>query len=504
MAAIITETFRRKTRDLLEEDMIANPYYIGIGKSNPWEENSSGKIESATTFNVPIPKGTPADDLETLNNLTSLIKIKEDNISAAIPRVSWKTGNIYKEYNPYDESCFYSDSNNLFPCYVIVEELPTKPIFLCLRKQSATSQSTQKPSIATYGYTVLTDGYVWAYIQDYINLDNTINSNSFIQIHKKNLHQRSASPSTINACKVATGGKIYGFTVVHGGSGYSTSTPPNAYISIKRTTDDPGDQPSSFAGSFELVPVVQDSEPINGVVTPGVIKGWTFKDNQSINTLLSDQNNKDIISASVEIRAASGAPGGSGALIIPHISPIDGFGYHPSKDLPGWYMGIYSKFEDDTDDTFFTPYRQISIIRKPQWDSTLGSNAPDTLRGLRWFALDLEEGALDTNISGLPIRLQYSAGGLNNPIIGYADLVYDDLPNDTKRLYFHQCYSSGFGHIPSSGNIFVGNISTLIQYTSVNSGEYITNTGEVVFTENRKAIERAPQQAEELKIIIQL
>jgi hypothetical protein len=30
------------------------------------------------------------------------------------------------------------------------------------------------------------------------------------------------------------------------------------------------------------------------------------------------------------------------------------------------------------------------------------------------------------------------------------------------------------------------------------------NTGEIVFTENRKPISRAPQQAEELKIIIQL
>ena len=146
MAAIITETFRRKMRDLLEEDMIVNPYYIGIGRSNPWEPNSSGNIESSTTFNVPIPKGTPADDLETLSNLTSLIKITEDNISAAIPKIVWKSGNTYKPYTPYDESCFYSESTTLFPCYVIVEELTTKSIFLCLRK--GTGASTQKPSIA--------------------------------------------------------------------------------------------------------------------------------------------------------------------------------------------------------------------------------------------------------------------------------------------------------------------------------------------------------------------
>jgi hypothetical protein len=499
MAAIITETFRRKMRDLLEEDMIANPYYIGIGRSNPWEPNSSGNIESSTTFNVPIPKGTPADDLETLSNLTSLIRIEEDNISAAIPKITWKSGNTYKPYTPYDESCFYSDSTTLFPCYVIVEEATTKPIFLCLRKGPGTS--TQKPSIAAFGYQTLSDGYVWVYIQDYINLDNTINSNAFIQIHKKNLLQRGALQSTINACKTTTGGKIYGFTVVHGGSGYSITNPPDLYISVRRSTDTGITPPSSLTGSFRLVADVKN-DTVNGVPVLGMIAGWKFAPDQNINTLLSDTSNANIISASIEIRPSTGTAG-SGALIIPHISPLDGFGYHPSKDLPGWYMGVYSKFEDDTDDTFYTPYRQISIIRKPSWDGELGASPPNTLQALRWFALDLEELSLDTDISGEPIRIQY-AGAITNPIIGYADLVYDDLTNDTKRLYFHQCYSGGFGNFPAIGSIFVGNRQTAIQYTSVNIGEYISNTGEVVFTENRKPIERAPQQAEELKIIIQL
>lgn len=501
MAAIITETFRRKMRDLLEADMIANPYYIGIGKSNPWEPNYSGNAESASTFNVPIPKGTPADDIETLNNLTSLIKITEDNISAAIPKIVWKSGNAYKAYNPYDESCFYSDTNILFPCYAINEALPTKPIFLCLRKGSG--PSTIAPNIASYGYQALADGYVWAYVQDYINLDNTINSNAFIQIHKKSLSERNASPSTITACKGATGGKIYGFTVVNGGSGYSISSPPDAYISIKRTVTLANSQPTTLSGSFKLIPTVANVT-INGVTTSGVITGWTFDAGQSIITLLSDESNSNVISASIEIIPKSGAPGGSGALIVPHISPLDGFGYHPSKDFPGWYMGVYSKFEDDTDDTFFTPYRQISIIRKPTWDEgLLGPNPPATLRALRWFSIPQTAFATINNfkITGRTIKIVVPGGSIN-PTIGYADLVYYDV--NESRLYFHQCYSGGFGHIPATGNILIDGIQTSIAYTSVNSGEYITNTGEVVFTENRKPIERAPQQAEELKIIIQL
>lgn len=499
MAAIITETFRRKMRDLLEQDMIANPYYIGIGKSNSWEPNSSGTVESATTFNVPIPKGTPGDDLETLNNLTTLLKITEENISAAIPKVVWKSGNAYKAYNPHDETCFYSDTNTIFPCYAINESLPTKPLFLCIQKGAG--PSTEPPTLISYGYQLKSDGYAWVYVQDYINLDDTVNSSSFLQIYKQNLVERGAEPSTIASCKNTFGGKIYGFTVVNGGSGYSIANPPNCYISIRRTSTLPASQPTTLQGTFNLKPVVQNVT-VNGVTTNGVITGWTFENAQSLSTLLNDAANREIISASVQIVPAAGT-GGSNALIVPHISPLDGFGYHPSKDFPGWYMGVYSKLEDDTDDTFFTPYRQISIVRKPEWDPALGLNAPATLRALRYLTIPLSTN-IDISIVGVPIRLVYSAGAITNPIIGYADLIYNDLDTNTKRLYFHQCYSSGFGHIPSTGAILIGSISSQVNYTAVSSGEYTMNTGEIVFTENRKPISRAPQQAEELKIIIQL
>jgi hypothetical protein len=502
MAAIITETFRRKMRDLLEQDMIANPYYIGIGKSNSWEPNSSGTVESSTTFNVPIPSGTPGDDLETLNNLTSLLKITEENISAAIPNIAWKSGQSYKAYSPHDETCFYSDTNLIYPCYAINTTIPQKPIFLCI--QRGAGPSTSPPTLSSYGIQVKPDGYAWVYIQNYINFDDTVNSSSFLQINKQNLVESGAVSSTIASCKNTTGGKIYGFTVVHGGSGYSIADPPICYISIRRTSTAPDSDPTTFESGFELKPVVANVSLPGGVNILGAITGWTFKDDtQNLLTLLNDPANTEIISASVEIRPRAGTAG-KDALIVPHISPLNGFGYQPSKDFPGWYMGVYSKLEDDTEDTFFTPYRQISIIRNPSWNPEMGLNAPATLRALRYFTI-LQSVNIDSSIVGVPIRILYTASGISDPVIGYADLIYNDLDNlDTKRLYFHQSYSSGFGHIPNTGKIYIGNMTTPIDYTAVSSDEYIMNTGEIVFTENRKPISRAPQQAEELKIIIQL
>jgi hypothetical protein len=515
MSAIITETFRRHMRDLLEQDMIDNPYYIGIGKSNQWEPNITGNIESSTIFSVPIPKGTPGDDLETKNNLTTLIKIQDENISAAIPKVIWKSGNKYKAYNPHDETCFYSDTDEEYPCYAINESTTPKRIYLCVKAGTVTTggetsigPSVNAPTGSTYGFEIENDGYVWVYIQDYINEDDTVNSSSFLQIHKQNLEERGEATEKKAACR-DQGGKIYGFTVVNGGSGYDVENPPTLFINIRRRERSSGqDFPTisnvTFNSNFQLKPIITDVINNGGTTTTGVITGLTFGNGQTMDTLLNTETfNNQIISASIEI-VNSESNSGSGALIVPHISPYDGFGYHPSKDFPGWYLGLYTKLEDNTSDSFFIPYRQISIIKAPTWNSELGSTAPDTLNALRYFVIDADENSLPADITGRAIRLVVN-GYVTKPIIGYADFAYDDTTDSQEfRLYFHQAYSSGYGYIPPQGIILVDGSPVEIEYNSLGTPEYVQNSGEVIFVENRKPIVRTAQQAEELKIIIQL
>jgi hypothetical protein len=354
MSAIITETFRRHMRDLLEQDMIDNPYYIGIGKSNQWEPNITGNIESSTIFSVPIPKGTPGDDLETKNNLTTLIKIQDENISAAIPKVIWKSGNKYKAYNPHDETCFYSNTGDdvngpdeEYPCYAINESTTPKRIYLCVKAGTETvggetsiGPSVNVPTGSTYGFEIKNDGYVWAYIQDYINEDDTVNSSSFLQIHKQNLEERGVATGKKVECQTH-GGKIYGFTIVNGGSGYDVANPPTLFINIRRRERSSGQDFTTisnvtFSSNFQLKPVITDVINNSGITTPGVITGLTFGTGQTMATLLNSENlNNQIISASIEIVDLENTSG-SGALIVPHISPYNGFGYHPSKDFPGW------------------------------------------------------------------------------------------------------------------------------------------------------------------------
>lgn len=514
MSAIITETFRRHMRDLLEQDMIDNPYYIGIGKSNPWEPNITGNIESSTVFSVPIPKGTPGDDIETKNNLTTLIKIQDENISAAIPKVVWKSGNKYKAYNPHDETCFYSDTDEEYPCYAINEQHPKKPLYLCVKAGTVTvggettiGSSVEAPTSDTYGFEIKSDGYVWVYIQDYINEDDTVNSSSFLQIYNETLEERQVPTETKNACQ-SFGGKIYGFTIINGGSGYDVENPPTLFINIRRRNRSNGEDFTEtsnidFDSNFQLEPIITNVTN-NGATTTGVITGLRFAEGQTMESLLVVETlNNQIISASVEI-VNSNSTSGSGALIVPNISPYNGFGFKPSLDFPGWYLGLYTKLEDNTSDSFFIPYRQISVIKKPEWNSALGESPPDTLNALRYFILTIDENSLPTDITGLPIRL-VAAGYVTNPIIGYADFAYDDIDAEEFRLYFHQTYSSGYGYIPPQGKIIVGNNSSIeIDYTLGTEQEYIQNSGEVIFVENRKPIVRTAQQAEELKIIIQL
>jgi hypothetical protein len=98
--------------------------------------------------------------------------------------------------------------------------------------------------------------------------------------------------------------------------------------------------------------------------------------------------------------------------------------------------------------------------------------------------------------------LKITAAGTE--MYAYAD-IYKAINingNISHRLYFHQNSTTGYGVIPSSGTV-TDSKGTSVTYNSVNDSEYTPHTGEVIFTENRKPINRQSGQTEEIKIIIQ-
>ena len=125
MAAIITEEFRRNNAQLLIDDIDAVPYYLGIGQQTDWAENIN--IPGA-----PYPKGTVGDTRRATQGLTGLFRVSSALKGLVIPKVNLSSGNTYKVYDPFDPTCFYSDTdNNLLPCYAMLDP---NLIFICIHK----------------------------------------------------------------------------------------------------------------------------------------------------------------------------------------------------------------------------------------------------------------------------------------------------------------------------------------------------------------------------------
>ena len=72
MSAIITDTFRRSNAKTFVDDIVSGPtnkYFIGIGRSDPWDAYED------TSYLIPSSTGGYSDSLEVLNNLQALQKL---------------------------------------------------------------------------------------------------------------------------------------------------------------------------------------------------------------------------------------------------------------------------------------------------------------------------------------------------------------------------------------------------------------------------------------------
>jgi hypothetical protein len=469
MSAIITENFRRNNTRLFLNDISAQTngkYYLGIGKQDRWDND-----EENISFNVPVAVGTQADALEVLNNLSTLVSLNAlTGIGRVIPAVAWKTGNTYQAYSSYNSAPFYP-SGNLQPCYVTI----SGAIFLCLKAGSSTS--TVQPTVQSSKYApfTLSDGYIWALVQEAPSTQ-IIRNNTFTDIRTTKLTGTEETNSTTQC-----GGLVTGFTIINGGTGYTTTGLTPSVLKLR--VNDGFTATDRSTTSVTLNFTVSSGGAIDTVSFPA---GWpTFSgSNAAIGALF----------ASIEFTGS-----GSGAKIVPTIAPPKGFAYDPSAVMPSWFAGLSISLDDSiSGDNFYSRYRQISIVKNPTVAS--GQESAGTLNALKYInfpdTTDVASLSVDTNSS----VLKNAAG----EVIGYADKLI--TTTGAKKLYFHQNLSSGYRELPSSGSmtIEVGSGSTEYVYTSINNGEFINDgNAEVLFTENRSFITRASGQTEDLILIIQ-
>ncbi len=177
------------------------------------------------------------------------------------------------------------------------------------------------------------------------------------------------------------------------------------------------------------------------------------------------------------------------ARVVPNIAPDGGFGFKPSNDLPSWYIGIaIQAIENIFENGAYIPYRQISIVRNPEYE--VGTANPElSLRALQ--ALEFGVVSAPSVVTTGSRVTQASTGAIG---------IIDFYDSTNKYLHYHQTEDTGFIPFDVSPVIIEASPYTPIDLIL---SEYKKNTGEVVFTENRKKISRIGGQTEEITIILQ-
>ena len=470
MSAIITNQFRKNSRELFINDIDTNTnYFIGIGKSEPWPTINNVE-ESALNYSVPLPTNTIIEKTDVLKNLISLLKVQ--STFTVIPRNEWVSGRVYKIYDPSDPNIFnYETIGNTayYPCYMTHND----HVFVCLRNDNNGPSTT---NVTATGFTnqptvPLSDGYSWAYVCD-LTTTSDFYTDQFVDI-PDNL----TAQTDIDNARTATGGKVYGFKVNDGGTGISDQ---DITLIGKDNLGAPIANVSIRAAGNDLSPYVV-------TIVDGVITAITITTNNWP---------AGYAEASVDVA-------GVATDIQPLVAPIDGFGFSPRSDLPSFYAGLFAAYVGGADGEapVGLGFRQVSLVKDatrtdndlPPPNDTL--NIYDTLQYLEV-----------SDASGIPIDAGTVIAHATNKAKAYLDYV--DINSTPNRIYFHQNSSGEVNQKPfETGNVTFtspgGTTTSTYAVSAIVQGEYNQGSGETLFLENRKAILRNDNQQEDIKLVIQ-
>src|SRR5210317_610717 len=498
MPAIITNKFRMNNAEQFQESFSeASPtvYYLGIGRAQEFDTltRPDGRTDYEGTESAPI---TPADsvlnEFKNYDDLLAAKKITGSNVSFVVPRRNWTSGTVYDIYrHDYEEYVTGSTSTRvtsnsgattLFDStfYVVTDEYK---VYKCL-DNNGNSQSTDKPTGTTTSVITTSDDYKWKYMYT-LSASEQANflSTDFMGVSTDSTVSAAAVDGALDVIKIKAGGSAY---TVSGGATTGTITA----IPIR------GD------GSGGVASVTLTSGAITAVTVTTRGSGYTS----------GYIRNADIITAT----NAGGA--GSGTELDVIIPPKDGHGFNAVEELGGFFVMLNTSLEgtESTNSGDFTTandFRKITLIKDPNNASGTAASAA-TLRLTKaikiaasptpgTFTVDEEINQSTTGAVGKVVEWDSVNG-----ILYYIQTRHNDAGIDGNG---NLTDFSGANVITGQSSSATGTPDTSVSSTVNNvifaSGysvpEIDHDSGDLLYVENRTPIQRATDQTENIKLVIE-
>jgi hypothetical protein len=479
--------------------------YLFIGNTLSWPDDST----------PPTPIDCQINESSAFRNMMSLKLVDASDVSLVCPRNNWITGTIYTEY--VSNVDLFDPSSSLPPFYVITSELN---VYKCLNNNDGVP-STVEPTGTTTNVVTSADGYQWKYMftvnsADVLNFVTTdwipVNTLTANDGSAQWLVQQAAIPGTIDRIDMTLAGSQY------------TEIP-----TIEIVGDGVGAtaQATIYGGN------------VTGITITSTGSGYTW--------------------ATININGGGVAANGAAATAI--ISPFNGHGYDSVSELGGFFVIISAQLVYDENSTFTVSndFRVVGLIKNPLLPNSSPGIATDynqstrltfgTVSGTLFSADEVVTGltsgatgvVLDWNGTSNVLRLVQVVGtfvpgetvaganatGVLLNVTGTAVSATTNtivLPNSCSTVddfYTGQTIliSSGTGNgqvRTISGYVGVSRTATVSQNWSVSpsgtsvfiiasiiSPDLEPFTGEILYLENRRPITRAPDQTEDIRIVME-
>ncbi len=459
MAAIITQNTKKLFMSQLQADAdsAATKYYIGIGKSEDWNDS-----DTATT-----PQITEREERDFRLSMQSA-KLAAD-YSFVIPRVNWSSGTVYGEY---DDSIV---SHPATPYYAMIDN---NQVYVCLRQSRGAGGVANASTVAPSGTSQIpfttSDGYAWKFLYTVGVIDNTnFTSANFIPVKKVRILDSDGSGNitststdvqqkTVQDSAVAS--PICGIDLTNGGAGYSSAP------SVTIVGNGSGATASATVSGGAVTKVVIDD-------SASTLKMGTGYDYAHI------------------AFSGGGSPTTSAAARV-RIGPKAGFGADARDDLRAKSM-MFNIQPAGTEDGEFhvgTSFRQIGLLKNPtdSAGTAYSSTSGNALRRLKLHqkTSNFTQGSLLT-------------GGTSGATAYVGD-------TDSDEIWYHQNEDTLFTPFQAAEAVTdaAGGIGITDSATGVggfnNGGAIDPFSGDLLYIENRAKVIRSTDQTEDIKVIIEV
>jgi len=190
----------------------------------------------------------------------------------------------------------------------------------------------------------------------------------------------------------------------------------------------------------------------------------------------------------------SGGGGSSGALKA-IISPEGGHSSNPVHELGGYYVmnNVRLEYNDGSGDfPVSNDYRRIGLVRDP-YNYGTSVVATDTTRTATKSVTLLSAGLTGTFV--VDETITGGSSGASAKVI--------DWDSSNRILRYYQDINTGFTAFTASETVSGGTSSAAGTVDTVNNPEIEPDSGDIMYLEHRRPINRASDQIEDIKLVIE-